>query len=159
STIAGNGQSTFVLPSGTPTNVGIGSPKALAYDSSGRLLISAGNRIWQISNGLISPVAGSGVFASNGDGTDALTASIADPDCLLLDPKNTIYFTEYSTGRIRKVLNGAVSTVVDLSKFNAAASHCVLMDSFGRFLVANPTGLLRYDGSKLQTVTAYPMKD
>ncbi len=159
STIAGNGDSTAVLTNGPPVSVGIGAAKAVAYDNSGRLLISAGNRIWQVLNGVISPVAGNGAFASTGDGTDALTASIADPDSLLLDAQGTIYFPEFSTGRIRKLLNGALSTVVDLSKLNTPPTHSLLMDSVGRLLIVNPNGIFRYDGVKLQTVTAYAMND
>src|SRR5262249_19232562 len=100
-----------------------------------------------------------GTFGSNGDGTDATSASIADPDTILVD-QNNVYFTEFSTGRVRKVLNNAVSTVLDLSRFNVPiGSHALLLDSFGRLLLANPTGLLRFDGARVQTVTAYPMSD
>ena len=159
STFGGSGDATTLLTSGSATGVGIGAAKAVTFDNAGRLLISGGNRIWQISNGLISPIAGNGAFASTGDGTDALQASIADPDSLLVDPQGTIFFTEYSTGRVRKYLNGAMSTVVDLSKSNTVSSHTLLMDTFGRLLLANPSGLLRYDGSKLQLATPYPMTD
>jgi uncharacterized protein (TIGR03437 family) len=158
-TAGGSGDLSTVVTSGAATTVGLGAVKALAFDNSGRLLISGGNRIWQLSNNLITPIAGNGTFASTGDGTDAVQASIADPDSILVDAQNTIYFTEFSTGRIRKILNNAVSQVVDLTRFNVQPSHAVLIDSFGRFILANSTGLLRYDGSKVQTVTAYPLND
>jgi uncharacterized protein (TIGR03437 family) len=155
----GNGQATGFVTSGSATTVAIGAAKALTFDNSGKLLVSAGNRIWSFSGGQVNPIAGSGAFGSNGDGTDALSAQIADPDGLLVDPQGIVYFTEFSTGRVRKILNGAISTVVDLSKSNMTGSHALLMDTFGRLILVNPTGLLRFDGIKLTTMTPYAMVD
>ena len=159
STAGGNGSTTSALTSGTATSVAIGGPKAMALDNAGHLLISASNRIWQLTDAQIAPFAGNGTFGSNGDGTDATTASIADPDAILVDPQNTIYFTEYSTGRIRKILNNAISTFLDLTRFNIQPTHSILIDNFGRLILANSTGLLRYDGTKVQTLTAFPLND
>lgn len=159
STTAGNGGSSSVLTSGSATTVGIGGAKALAFDNSGRLLISGGNRIWQLSNGLIAPIAGNGVFGSSGDGADATQSTIADPDSILVDSQGVVYFMEFSTGRLRKILNNSISTVLDLGRLNIQSSHAILLDSFSRFILANPTGLLRFDGNKVQTLTSYPMVD
>jgi uncharacterized protein (TIGR03437 family) len=158
-TFAGNGNASGPILNGAPTGIAIGAPKALAFDNSGKLLISSGNRIWQVSNGSISVLAGSGAFASTGDGADAQQAALADPDDILVDSQGTIYFTEFSTGRVRKIVNGGISTVLDLSRANIQPTHAVLIDSFGRLLMANTTGLLRYDGNKVQTLTPYPFRD
>lgn len=158
-TYSGNGDSTGAFTSGAATTIAIGAVKALAVDPSGHLILSGGNRIWQVNGTQISVLAGNGVMASTGDGADPLQASVADPDGLLVDPQGTLFFTEFSTGRVRKILNGALSTVIDLTKLKAAPSHALLMDSFGRFLLSNPTGLLRFDGIRLQTVTPYTMTD
>ncbi|HLX43438.1 MAG TPA: hypothetical protein VKR43_08385 [Bryobacteraceae bacterium] len=160
STIAGNGAATTVVTSGTATNIGIGAPVALTADNTGRLVISSGNRIWQFANSALTVLAGSGTLGSSGDGVDAASASLANPEAIGFDQQGALYFTEYSAAKVRKILNGALTTVVDFSKFGIqTGSHGMLFDSSGRILLANPQGLLRWDGSKLTVVTSYAMTD
>jgi uncharacterized protein (TIGR03437 family) len=160
STIAGNGSATAVTTSGTATSIGIGAPVALTADPSGRLIISAGDRIWQFANSALTALAGSGTFGSSGDGVDAASANLANPEGIGFDQQGSLYFTEYTAAKVRKILNGGITTVVDFTKFGMqTGSHGMLFDSTGRILLANPQGLLRYDGSKLTVVTAYAMTD
>ncbi len=70
STVAGNGgQTNASSVTGTATNLGIGAAKALAFDASGNVLISAGSYLWQLNSGTLTALAGNGVNASNGDGS------------------------------------------------------------------------------------------
>jgi uncharacterized protein (TIGR03437 family) len=161
STIAGNGNATTVLTSGSATSIGIGAPVALNSPSAGGLVISSGNRIWQYANSALTLLAGNGTFGSSGDGADAATATLANPEAIAFDQQGALYFTEYSVAKVRKILNGAITTTVDFSKFPPVqgGSHGMLFDSSGRILLANTQGLLRYDGSKLTIVTPYTMTD
>src|SRR5258706_6887648 len=158
-TVAGNGNANDTRASGRGTDLGIGSAKALAVDASGRLLISAGNRIWQMSGSNATVLAGNGTFGSGADGGDATQTPIADPDAIAFDQQGTVYFTEYSSKRVRKILNSAINTSLDLARFNDPGSHALAIDSFGRLLVTNPSGVLRYDGAKLTPIKAYVFSD
>ena len=160
STIAGNGNPNTVITSGSATSIGIGAPVALASPGSGTLVISAGNYLWQYANSALTVLAGNGTQASSADGSNATSAPLANPEAIAFDQQGTLYFTEYSAGKVRKITNGAITTTVSFSKFGfTTGSHGMLFDSTGRILLANPQGMLRYDGSKLTLVTAYPMTD
>jgi len=140
--------------------LGIGDAKALMFDSAGNLLISAGSRIWKYGSGTITAIAGNGTTGSTGDGGDPLAASISDPDAIALDSAGTPYFTEYVPERIRKLAGGTISTPLDMSRLNQpVGSHSLLFDSANRMLLTGPVGLLRYDGIRLVTATAYPFTD
>jgi uncharacterized protein (TIGR03437 family) len=159
-TVAGNGNSGEMSTGGKATNLAIGAAKALAVDGSGRLLISAGNRIWQLSGSNATLLAGNGTFGSTGDGSDPTQAMIGDPDAIAFDLQGTVYFTEYIPEHVRKIFSNAINTSLDLTRFGyQVGSHSLLIDSTGRFLVTNPSGLLRYDGLRVVPVTSYPFSD
>jgi len=160
STIAGNGNSSDTRTSGKATDLGIGSAKALSFDSAGNLLTSAGNRIWRYSSGTLAAIAGNGTMGSNGDGGDPLAASISDPDTIALDSAGAIYFTEYVPERVRKLVLSSISTPLDMSRLNQpVGSHSLGFDSVNRMLLTGPSGLLRYDGARLTTATPYSFTD
>ena len=167
STIAGNGNAGGGQTSGPATSLAIGSAKALGFDGSGNLTISAGSRIWQLNSGNLTALAGNGTNGSNGDGADPLSASISDPDAIALDSAGTVYFTEYATQRVRKVANGSISTPLDMNRPGVnqtgvtltVGSHSLLFDSVNRMLLTGPPGLLRYDFSRLTIATRYSFTD
>jgi len=64
------------------------------------------NRIWQQSGANAAVLAGNGTFGSGADGGDATQTPVADPDAIAFDQQGTVYFAEYSSKRIRKILNG-----------------------------------------------------
>ena len=166
STVAGSGNASDSRTSGKATDLGIGGAKALAFDSAGNLLISAGSLLWQLSSGNLAVLAGNGVNASSGDGLDPLSASIADPDSLVLDSAANLYLTEYGPKRVRKLTAGSISTALDIAAAAARArlslpvgSHNLLFDSANRMLLTGPPGLLRYDGLNLTVATPYAFSD
>ncbi len=138
---------------GQPTCLPIGDAKAVAMDPSGNLLISAGSRIWQLSGGMLTALAGNGVDASNGDGIAPLSASVADPDAIAFDSSGAAYFTEFVPERVRKLVYvGAqsIGTALDMTTFNQpVGTHTVLMDPSKYMFVTSPSGVLHFDGSKL----------
>ena len=162
STVAGNGKASVLATSGVATSLGIGAAKALGFDSSGNVLFSSGSYLWQLNSGALKAVAGNGVNASNGDGSDPLSASIADPDAISLDTVGTIYFAEYKPERVRKLSGSTINTFLDLSKspYNqTVGSHSLLLDSSNRLLLTLPAGLQRFNGTQLQTLAGYPFSD
>ncbi len=165
STVAGNGQASVTGTSGTATKLGIGAAKALAFDAFGNVLISSGSYLWQLSSGTtLTVLAGNGLNASNGDGSDPLSASIADPDAIALDTQGTIYFTEYKPERVRKLFGSTINTYLDLTKsqYNqtvTVGSHSLLLDSSNRLLLTGPAGLLRFNGPQLQVLAPYAFSD
>ncbi len=162
STVVGNGQSSVTATTGTATNLGIGGAKALAFDASGHVLLSSGNYLWQLNSGALTALAGNGVNASNGDGSEPLSASIANPDAMALDTQGSIYFTEYSTEQVRKLSSSGINPYLDMTKppyYQAVGSHSLLLDSTNRLLLTGPGGLLRFDGAQLKILAPYAFSD
>jgi uncharacterized protein (TIGR03437 family) len=162
STVAGNGNSGETRTSGAATSLALGAVKAMTFDTAGNLFLSASNRIWQFKAGNLTAIAGNGTNGSNGDGTDPLTASISDPDALAFDSQGSLYFSEYSTERVRKLSSGDLSTYLDMTRppnNQPVGSHTLLLDSVNRLLLTNPKGLLRFDGARLTVATPYTFSD
>jgi uncharacterized protein (TIGR03437 family) len=168
STVVGNGNAADIThTSGKATTIGIGAAKALTFDASGNLLISASNQLWQFNAGNIGLLAGNGVRSSSGDGPDPLAASLYDPDAIALDSTGAIYLTEYAPERVRKLALGIMSTYLDESnsiKYNLnvkAGSHSLLFDGSvaNGALLATPVGLLLFNGATLLVKTGYAFSD
>ncbi len=150
STAAGNGSPAGGVTSGAPTNLAVGGAKAVAIDPSGNVFFSAGNRIWQLSGGTLKAVAGNGANGSDGNGGDPLAASISDPDAIAFDVNGTPYFTEFAPERVRELTGGSLVLVLDMTRFNQPlGSHSLVVNPF--MFLTLPTGILHFDGSKLQT--------
>jgi uncharacterized protein (TIGR03437 family) len=152
-TAAGNGNPAGTLTSGVPANVAIGDAKAVAIDPSGNLLISAGSRIWELSAGALTGLAGNGTNASSGSTTDPLSTSIADPDAIAFDSTGAAYFTEFVPERVRKLIyvgSQSLSTALDLTTLNQPlGSHAIVLDPSKFMYLTLPSGILNYNGSKL----------
>ena len=87
----------------------------LAADSVGNLYIadSGLNSIRKVdSNGIITTVAGNGVFGNTGDGGLASNAALAGPAFVATGPGGGLYIASVVDNRIRKVSNGVITTIV-----------------------------------------------
>ena len=116
-TIAGQPDSSLGYGDGGPaTQAWIGSPRGLAFDLTGGLLIAAtgGQRIRRVelSSGIIATVAGKGT-GFNGDGLAAAATRLQGPYYMLLDPAGNLLFTDTGSDRLRKIdaSSGIVSTI------------------------------------------------
>jgi uncharacterized protein (TIGR03437 family) len=163
STVVGNGL-TDTKTTGLATAVGIGAAKALTFDGSGNLLISASNRLWQMTAGNVTLLAGTGIQSSSGDGPDPLAASLSDPDAISLDGNGAIYLAESGPEKVRKLSAGIVSTYLDESRYNlnlTAGSHTLLFDASAAngVLLTAPIGVLKFDGARLLVKNAYNFVD
>ena len=116
-TIAGNGTYAFAGDGGLAVDASIQSPRGLTADSDGNVLIADANsrRVRKVdaSTGLISTIAGSGVFGSGGDGDLATDAYLSDAYDVAVDSQNNIFIAERSGARIRRVdsTTNIISTV------------------------------------------------
>lgn len=117
-TIAGIGQPRYGGDGGPAVAAGLNEPAALAVSASDVLYIAdqSNNRVRAVdlATGIIRTVAGTGTSAYNGDGIQAVDASLAGPGGLAVGRDGTLYIADTFSGRIRAVnpSTGVISTVV-----------------------------------------------
>lgn len=113
STYVGGGSN---VVDGVPaTSIELYHPAGVAADAYGNLFVgqSSNSVIRKVaSDGIISTVAGNGVYGFSGDGGSATGASINYPRVLAVDKIGNLYFASTYSERIRKVTpSGIISTV------------------------------------------------
>jgi len=112
-TVAGNGTAGFSGDNGPATKAELNYPPTVAVDSSGNLYIADqyNNRIREVSNGVISTVAGNGNGGFNGDAGPAVGAELFYPYGVSVDGAGDLYIADEYNNRIRKVSGGTIYTV------------------------------------------------
>jgi len=118
-TIAGNGTAGYSGDGGAAANAQITSPYGIATDSNGNIYFAAhlNHRIRKVdNNGIISTIAGTGVYGHSGDGGLAVNAQMKYPLGVATDKSGNLYFADYDDGTIRKVniSTGIISTVAGI---------------------------------------------
>ena len=119
STVAGDGIEGYSGDGQQATTVEI-HPTGLAVDLSANLYIadSGNDRIRKVtaSTGIITTVAGNGTAGYSGDGGQATSAEINDPQNVAVDEVGNLYIADNSNYRIRKVMafTGNISTVAGI---------------------------------------------
>jgi trimeric autotransporter adhesin len=117
STVAGTGVAGYSGDSMLATTATISYPMKITTDRSGNLYIADTDnhrvRVITKSTGIISTVAGTGDAGYNGDGVNAVTATLFRPSDVALDPSGNIYIADALNNRIRMVdiSTGMISTV------------------------------------------------
>ena len=116
STIAGNGSSGYSGDGGVATAATFANPVALAIDAVGNLYVADefNNAIRRINtSGIITTVAGNGVYGYSGDGGLATAARLAYPAGLAIDASGNLFIGDYYNSAIRKVNlgTGIISTI------------------------------------------------
>ncbi len=112
-TLAGNGISGFSGDGGASTTAKLNFPSGIAVVSN-TVYISDwyNNRIRKVVSGIITTVAGNGVYGYSGDGGSATAANLRTPSGIAVDALGNIYFTEYNNHVLRKVTpSGTIVTV------------------------------------------------
>jgi sugar lactone lactonase YvrE len=107
-TIAGVGtQDGFSGDGGLATAAKLNYPNGIAVDSSGNVFIAdtGNNRIRKIDRltKIITTLAGSGTAGAGGDGGAAISASLNAPIAVAVDSSGTIYVSDNTNHRIRKL--------------------------------------------------------
>ncbi len=111
SLVAGTGGAGFGGDDGPAIGAQLNGPEGIAVDSAGNLYIADtyNHRIRQVSNGVITTVAGGGSFL--GDNGPATSALLLSPYGVAVDSAGNLYIADDANNRIRKVSNGVITTV------------------------------------------------
>jgi len=114
-TVAGTGTAGFSGDSGPATNAQLSGPSGVAVDGAGNLFIAdtTNQRIRTVdATGTITTVAGTGNSGFSGDGRPAISAQLADPVGVAVDPAGHLFIADTGNNRIRKVqAAGTITTV------------------------------------------------
>jgi hypothetical protein len=104
-TVAGTGTGGYSGDGGSATAAQIYFPHGVCVDSAGTIYITdyMNNRIRQVTNGVISTVAGTGINGYNGDGFPARVAQLNGPMGVTTDTSGRVYVAEYWSSRVRRL--------------------------------------------------------
>ncbi len=117
STVAGNGTNGFAGDGGPATSARLHRPFGVTLGAAGNLFIADtnNNRIRRVdaTTGIISTVAGNGIFGFAGDGGSATNASLRSPTGMALDAAGNLFIADTNNTRIRRVdsTTAIISTV------------------------------------------------
>jgi len=150
-TVAGNGLQGFSGDNGPAASAQLNSPYGVAVDSAGNLYIAdtQNNRIRKVANGVITTIAGTGTQGFSGDNGPAANAQLNLPAAVAVDSAGNLYIADTDNVRVRKVANGAITTVAGNGKYGFSGDggpatsadlsypESVAVDSAGRLYIAD----------------------
>lgn len=114
-TIAGTGARTYTGDGVAAVGAAINLPQDIATDAAGNIYIADrdNHRIRKINtSGIISTIAGTGVWGYSGDGLPATNATLTQPSGLAVSATGDVYFTDLVNYVVRKINpSGIISRV------------------------------------------------
>jgi trimeric autotransporter adhesin len=134
-TVAGNGVIGFSGDGGPATAASLSGPSAVALDAAGDLYIAdfSSNRVREVSNGIITTVAGNGGEVFSCDDGVATSANLHGPRDIALDSAGNLYIADEGNNCIREVTAGIITTVVN----SLYAPQGVIVDSKGDLYISD----------------------
>jgi sugar lactone lactonase YvrE len=136
-TVAGNGNQDYTGDGGPATNASLCGPVGLAVDASGNLLIadSYNDVIRKVdTNGIITKLAGSGIYGYAGDGGPATNAAMETVNGVAVDAFGNLFISDHDRSVIRKVdTNGIITSVTGVY-----APDGLAVDAAGNLFIADP---------------------
>lgn len=102
---------------GLATSALMNVPLGVVVDTLGSVYFtdSNNNRVRKVSNGIITPFAGTGSATSTGDGGPATVASLFKTQGIFIDTLGQVFVSEGSGNRIRKIASGTITLVAGLN--------------------------------------------
>ena len=116
-TVAGAGAGAFGGDGGPATSASMNGPTGVAVDGDGSVLIAdrSNNRIRRVAagTGIITTVAGTGVYGFSGDGGSATSARMSFPQAVAVVAGGNLLIADTSNSRVRRVAagTGIITTV------------------------------------------------
>src|ERR1035437_2944809 len=120
------------------------------------------NRIRKVSNGVITTVAGNGVYGYGGDNGPATSAQVGQPLGVAVDAAGNLYIADTLSARVRKVSNGVITTVaggVNVVSDNGPATSAqlnlpegVAVDAAGNLYIADYDRIRKVSSGMIATV-------
>ncbi len=165
-TVAGTGENGYDRDSIPATTAQLDGPTGVAVDSAGNLYIADGSYIREVSNGVITTVAGTGGWLYDGDDIPATTAQLSAPQGVAVDSAGNLYIADLLNHRIRKVSNGMITTVagtgtpgcngdnIPAATAQLSFPHGVAVDSAGNLYIADECHLIRKVSNGVITTVA-----
>jgi uncharacterized protein (TIGR03437 family) len=138
-TLAGTGASTNVSEGIPATSAPLLYPYGVAVDGSGNVFVAdnSDHRIRKVStSGLITTIAGNGVFGDTGDGGPANLAQTGSPRSPAFDSQGNLYFTSGVAFRVRRIgldgtIAGVAGTTAGFSGDGGSATSAQLLSPLG----------------------------
>lgn len=147
--IAGTGIEGFSGDGGVATEAQLALPYDVVVTGVDSFYIadSVNQRIRQVSNGIISTIAGTGIGGFSGDGSVAANASLYKPECICLDSNGNLFIADSYNSRIREVSGFATGPTLSLG--------AVAMSEAGSYsvIVSNSTGSITSSVAVLSILT------
>ncbi len=112
-TVAGNGTCGYSGDNGAASAAMITEPIGITIDNSGNLYFADAYRIRRVStSGIITTIAGNGIYGYSGDGGPATAAMLYEAGGVAVDGSGNIYIADWANNRIRRVSSvGIISTI------------------------------------------------
>jgi uncharacterized protein (TIGR03437 family) len=146
-TLAGNGSPGFSGDGGPATLAQLNMPQGLVVDQAGNVYVadSKNNRIRKITQqGVITTIAGNGVFGLGGDNGPAISAQLSNLFDIAIDPIQNLYISDSATGStVRRITpDGFITKVTGASFFDFLGPLAV--DASGNVYAASAYGYKLY---------------
>jgi uncharacterized protein (TIGR03437 family) len=148
-TVAGTGTYGFSGDNGPANSAQLSQPGGVAVDGAGNLYIADtySYRIRKVASGVITTVAGTGLYGFSGDNGPATSARLSEPFGVCVDGTGNLYIADQAYNhRVRKVSSGVITTLAGdgLVGDNGSATSAHLMlptgvavDSAGNSLITD----------------------
>jgi NHL repeat len=167
-TVAGTGAYGYNGDGIAATKSNLDSMTGVAVDGSGNIyIVDTGNqriRKVTVSTGIITTIAGTGVFGYNGDGIAATSADLQLPIGVAVDRSGNIYIADVNNSRVRKITvsTGIITTLAGTGSYGYSsdginAITAAVYDLFGIAVDGSDNVYFTdYDRVKKLTIVASP---